>query len=139
MHLVINFPKFLKVFPKKLTKIILREPHVHGKIWPQSTQFWLGLFSFSNFLSRGEQEFPFPVIPKNGGLLFLLPNFGSRFFIPFLFPNFGNGFLYSLLVPEFREWAFSISWPFPHFPKPSKVIPADPRFWDILYDNLCVS
>ena len=56
MHLIINFPKFLKVFPKKLTKIILREPHVHGKIWPQSTQFWLGLFSFSNFLSRGEQD-----------------------------------------------------------------------------------
>ena len=43
---------------------------------------------------RGEREFPFPVIPKNGGLWFP-------------FPNFGNGFFHSLPVPEFWEWIFS--------------------------------
>ena len=42
---------------------------------------------------RGEREFPFPVIPKNGGLWFP-------------FPNFGNGFFYSLPVPEIWEWIF---------------------------------
>ena len=46
--------------------------------------------------------FPFPVIPKNGGLWFP-------------FPNFGNGFFHSLPVPEFREWIFFIPFPFPNF------------------------
>ena len=113
---------------------------------------------------RGEQEFPFPDIPKNGGLWFPFPNFGNGFFhslpvpefrewiffIPFPFPNFGNGFFsfpsrsrilgmgffhslpipeiwewifYSLSVPEFREWTFSI--PFP-FPNPQKSFPLTP-------------
>ena len=44
--------------------------------------------------SRGEREFPFLYIPKNGGLWFP-------------FPNFGNGFFHSLPVPEFRECLFS--------------------------------
>ena len=51
---------------------------------------------------RGEREFPFPVIPKNGGLWFP-------------FPNFGNGFFHSLPVPEFWEWIFFIPFPFPNF------------------------
>ena len=86
--------------------------------------------------SRGEREFPFPVIPKNGGLWFPFPNFGNGFFhslpvpeflewfisfpscsqilgmdlfIPFLFSNFG--FFYFLLVPEFWEWNFFMSIP----------------------------
>ena len=46
--------------------------------------------------------FPFPVIPKNGGLWFP-------------FPNFGNGFFHSLPVPEFWEWIFFIPFPFPNF------------------------
>ena len=52
--------------------------------------------------TRGEREFPFPVIPKNGGLWFP-------------FPNFGNGFFHSLPVPEFWEWIFFIPFPFPNF------------------------
>jgi len=52
--------------------------------------------------ARGEREFLFPDIPKNGGLWFP-------------FPNFGNGFFHSLPVPEFREWIFFIPFPFPNF------------------------
>ena len=52
--------------------------------------------------SRGEREFPFPVIPKNGGLWFP-------------FPNFGNGFFHSLPVPEFQECLFFHSLPVPKF------------------------
>ena len=52
--------------------------------------------------SRGEREFPFPVIPKNGGLWF-----PSRIS--------GMDFFHSLPVPEFREWIFFIPFPFPNF------------------------
>ena len=57
---------------------------------------------------RGEQEFPFPTIPKNESLWFPFPNYENGFFIPFLFPNFGNGFFISLPVPELWEWFFSL-------------------------------
>ena len=40
---------------------------------------------------------------------------GIDFFILFPFPNFGNVFFLSLNVPEFREWVFSIPFPFPDF------------------------
>ena len=56
---------------------------------------------------RGEREFPFPSIPKNERLWFL-------------FPNYGNGFFYSLPVPEFREWIFSIPFPFLNWPFQSR-------------------
>ena len=51
---------------------------------------------------RGEREFPFPVIPKNGGLWF-----PSRIS--------GMDFFHSLSVPEFWEWFFFIPFPFPNF------------------------
>ena len=40
------------VFGSFLTKTKLDQvppSHAHGKIWPQSTQFWLGFFLFSVF------------------------------------------------------------------------------------------
>ena len=63
------------------------------------------VFVFINHWNRGEREFPFPVIPKNGGLWFP-------------FPNFGNGFFHSLPVPEFRECLFS-------FPSRSQILGMD--------------
>ena len=64
--------------------------------------YLFNLHRFWSHWSRGEQEFPFPVIPKNGGLWFP-------------FPNCGNGFFHSLPIPEFRECPFFIPFPFPYF------------------------
>ena len=67
---------------------------------------WIGPMSASPLTkSRGEREFPFPVIPKNGGLWFP-------------FPNFGNGFFHSLPVPKIWEWIFS-------FPSRSRILGMD--------------
>ena len=77
---------------------------------------------------RGEREFPFPVIPKNGGLWFPFPNFGNGFFhslpVPefreclFSFPSrsqiLGMDFFHSIPVPELWEWKFFIPFPFPN-------------------------
>ena len=69
-------------------------------IWPHEGQNWPTVPP-----PRGEREFPFPVIPKNGSLWFP-------------FPNFGNGFFHSLPVPEFRECLFS-------FPSRSRILGMD--------------
>ena len=58
-------------------------------------------------LSSGERKFPFPVIPKNGSLWF-----PSRIS--------GMAFFHSLPIPEFREWIFSIPFPFPNWPLQSR-------------------
>ena len=84
-ELFLRYLKILKVYSEgkeKLVMVIFT--------WPQG---------------RGEREFPFPVIPKNGGLWFP-------------FPNFGNGFFHSLPVPEFREGLFS-------FPSRSRILGMD--------------
>ena len=59
--------------------------HLDTQIWSftQRCKKW----EIREIYLRGEREFPFPVIPKNGGLWFP-------------FPNFGNGFFHSLPVPE---------------------------------------
>ena len=87
-----------------------------------------------NILAKGEREFPFPVIPKNGGLWFPFPNFGNGFChslpVPefrecfFSFPSrsqiLGMDFFHSLPVPELWEWKFFIPFPFPNWPFQSR-------------------
>ena len=77
----------------------MRPPLWQTSVWDFVLNF-SAIFCLSRI--RGEREFPFPVVPKNGGLWFP-------------FPNFGNGFFHSLPVPEFREWIFFIPFPFPNF------------------------
>ena len=52
--------------------------------------------------SRGEREFPFPIIPGNTGLPFPFPKFGNEFFIP-------------VPVPKNWECYFPFPFPFPQF------------------------
>ena len=114
---------------------------LHVSKWDQmGSDVWIG----GMVISRGEQEFPFPSIPKNESLWFPFPNYGNGFFhslpvpefrecfffipfpfpnygngfffIPFPFPNCGNGFFHSLPVPELWEWTFFIPFPFPNLP-----------------------
>ena len=95
-----------------------------------------------NFV-RGEQEFPFPSIPKNESLWFSFPNYGNAFFhslpvpefrecffsFPFLSRIMGMGFFHSLPIPKLWGWIFFIPFPFPNcgngffsFPSRSRIV-----------------
>ena len=102
-----------------------------------------------NILAKGEREFPFPVIPKNGGLWFPFPNFGNGFCHSLPVPEFREClfFIPGLPVPEFWEWIFFIPFPFPNFgngnfsfPSRSRILGMDffhslpvPKIWDWIF------